>query len=72
VKGLEVLSEACEAVPIPVIAIGGITHDRTRSVLEAGADGVAVLSAVATAKDPEQATARFRAAIDGFEPETQE
>lgn len=65
VKGPEGLSAACDAVPIPVIAIGGVTHDRVRTALEAGAHGVAVLSAVATANDPEQATARFRAAIDG-------
>lgn len=65
VKGPEGLAEACEAVPIPVIAIGGVTHDRVRTALDAGAHGVAVLSAVATANDPGQATARFRAAIDG-------
>lgn len=65
VKGPEGLSDACEAVPIPVLAIGGITRDRVRSVLEAGAHGVAVLSAIATANNPERATARFRAAIDG-------
>jgi len=65
VKGPDGLTEACEAVPIPVIAIGGITHDRVRAALEAGAYGVAVLSAVATANDPAQATARFRASIDG-------
>jgi thiamine-phosphate pyrophosphorylase len=67
VKGPEGLADACEAVPIPVIAIGGITHDRVRPALEAGAHGVAVLSAVATAAHPERATARFRAAIDGFD-----
>ncbi len=65
VKGPDGLARACEAVPIPVIAIGGITHDRVRAALEAGAHGVAVLSAVATATDPERATARFRAAIGG-------
>lgn len=65
VAGLELLSEACDAVPIPVIAIGGITHDRVRPALESGAHGVAVLSAVATSKNPERAAARFRAAIDG-------
>jgi thiamine-phosphate pyrophosphorylase len=65
VKGPEGLADACESVPIPVIAIGGITHDRVRRALEAGAHGVAVLSAVATANNPQQATARFRAAIDG-------
>jgi thiamine-phosphate pyrophosphorylase len=66
VKGPEGLADACVAVPVPVIAIGGITHDRVRPALSAGAHGVAVLSAVATAKHPERATARFRAAIDGF------
>ncbi|MFB6099403.1 MAG: thiamine phosphate synthase [Salinibacter sp.] len=71
VKGPEGLSDACEAVPIPVIAIGGITHDRVRTALEAGAHGVAVLSAVATATDPEQATARFRASIDGVLRDTE-
>lgn len=66
VKGPEGLSDACESVPIPVIAIGGVTHDRVRTALEAGAHGVAVLSAIVTTSDPEQATARFRAAIDGM------
>lgn len=65
VKGLEGLTAACEAVPIPVIAIAGITSDRVQPALEAGAHGVAVLSAVATASSPERATARIRAAIDG-------
>jgi thiamine-phosphate pyrophosphorylase len=65
VRGIEGLREACEAAPIPVIAIGGMTHDRVREVLEAGAHGVAVLSAIATANDPERAAARFRAAING-------
>lgn len=65
VKGPEGVQEASEAVPIPIIAIGGITHDRVRPTLEAGAHGVAVLSAICTANNPERATARFRAAIDG-------
>jgi thiamine-phosphate pyrophosphorylase len=70
VKGPEGVHEASEAVPIPIIAIGGITHDRIRPALEAGAHGVAVLSAVCTAKNPERATARFRAAIDGAKTAT--
>jgi thiamine-phosphate pyrophosphorylase len=64
-RGLDGLREACAAAPIPIIAIGGMTHDRVREVLEAGAHGVAVLSAIATASDPERAAARFRAAING-------
>lgn len=70
VKGPEGVRDASEAVPIPIIAIGGITHDRVRPALEAGAHGVAVLSAICTAKNPERATARFRAAIDGAKTES--
>jgi thiamine-phosphate pyrophosphorylase len=70
VKGTEGVRDASEAVPIPIIAIGGITHDRVRPTLEAGAHGVAVLSAICTAKNPERATARFRAAIDGAQTES--
>jgi len=68
VKGIEGLAAACEAVPIPVIAIAGITSDRVQPALDAGAYGVAVLSAVATAESPQRATARIRAAIDKAVP----
>ncbi len=46
------------AVPIPVVAIGGITLDRARSVTEAGATSVAVISDLFTGGDP---AARVRA-----------
>lgn len=59
VKGIEGLRRAVEAVSIPVIAIAGITPERTREVLDAGAHGVAVMTAVTTADDPTQATAAF-------------
>jgi thiamine-phosphate pyrophosphorylase len=68
IKGVEGLSAACEAVPIPVIAIAGITSDRVQPALDAGAHGVAVLSAVATADSPKRATRRIRAAIDNAVP----
>ena len=64
VRGLAGLSEVCAAIPIPVIAIAGITPERVQSVLEAGAHGVAVLGAVCLAEDPLAATRRFRQAID--------
>lgn len=69
-KGVEGLAAACEAVPIPVIAIAGITSDRVQPALDAGAHGVAVLSAVATAESPKRATGRIRAAIDDAVPST--
>ncbi|HLL68217.1 MAG TPA: thiamine phosphate synthase [Micromonosporaceae bacterium] len=51
------------AVAVPVIAIGGITADRVPELLAAGAYGVAVVSAVSAAADPEAATRRLLAAL---------
>jgi thiamine-phosphate pyrophosphorylase len=64
VKGVEGLRAACRAVEHPVIAIAGITPERVRPCLEAGAHGVAVLSGVACAGEPERAARRYRAALD--------
>ncbi len=64
VKGLDGLRAACEAVSIPVVAIAGITPERVGPCLDAGAWGVAVLSAVTCADDPAAAAATFRAEID--------
>jgi thiamine-phosphate pyrophosphorylase len=46
---------ACTA-PRPVVAIGGIDVGRAREATGAGAAGVAVISAIAAASDPEAAT----------------
>jgi len=45
---------------IPVIAIGGITHENARDVMLAGADGIAVISAIGMASDPVKATAELK------------
>jgi thiamine-phosphate pyrophosphorylase len=54
--GPEGVAAVAGAVPVPVIAIAGITADRVADVLAAGAWGVAVISAVADAPDPHTAT----------------
>ena len=64
VKGLDGLAEACAAVSVPVVAIAGITPERVGPCLDAGAWGVAVMTAVTTAPDPARATAAFRQALD--------
>ena len=51
---------AKQAAPYPVVAIGGISLDRMPGVLACGVDGVAVVSAVTLADDPQQA------ALDGL------
>lgn len=58
-RGLGLLREVASAVPVPVVAIGGIDAGRARAVLEAGARGVAVISAVCCQEDPAEATRRL-------------
>jgi thiamine-phosphate pyrophosphorylase len=49
--GLDVLHQITRSVSVPVIAIGGINQDNVREVMAAGADGVAVISAVGGSPD---------------------
>ena len=54
--GLERLAEWAKlAAPFPVVAIGGISLDRMPGVIACGVDGVAVVSAVTLAADPQLA-----------------
>ncbi len=63
--GLGLIGEVCEAVHVPVLAIGGVTAERVPAVLRAGPDviGVAVISAVLAARDPAAAAAELREAL---------
>ena len=62
--GLERLSEIASAVRIPVIGIGGIGVANCGSVMEAGAAGVAVISAIITAEDPATEARRLRECVE--------
>ncbi|OFW60005.1 MAG: thiamine-phosphate diphosphorylase [Candidatus Solincola sediminis] len=64
--GLEGLRLIRRAVRIPIVAIGGINHDNAESVLEAGADGVAVISAVTMAADMEESVRGLRRLVDSY------
>ncbi len=55
-RGLDRLAEVCQAVNIPVIAVGGIDLAGAKGAAAAGAAGVAVISAVADASDMAGAT----------------
>jgi thiamine-phosphate pyrophosphorylase len=57
-----------DAVRIPVVAIGGITDRNAREVREAGADGVAVVSAILGAADPETAARLIKKSFRGPAP----
>lgn len=59
VVGVDGLRRIRRLTSLPVFAIGGIAHDHVRSIMEAGADGVAVISAVAQAQDVTTVTRAF-------------
>jgi thiamine-phosphate diphosphorylase len=61
--GLEMLARVCEIASVPVVGIGGITLERAPSVIERGADAVAVVSALFRADDPTQASSALLAAV---------
>lgn len=56
----ETLKAICEAVKIPVIAIGGISRDNVLSLGGSGICGIAVISAIFAQKDIRGATAELR------------
>lgn len=62
--GVEGLKEISKAVDLPIVAIGGIDASNAKEVFEAGADGIAVISAVAGAEDMTAAVKRLRRAVD--------
>jgi thiamine-phosphate pyrophosphorylase len=64
VLGLEGLLKIRERVKIPILAIGGISAANATEVIAAGADGVAVISAVTAALDSQKAAAEIIEAIE--------
>jgi thiamine-phosphate pyrophosphorylase len=58
VVGLDGLRHARELTRKPVVAIGGITRENARSVIDAGADSVAVISALFSSNEPTEKIAR--------------
>ena len=68
-KGVEMLREIKRQVRIPVVAIGGITTENIRPVLEAGADAVAVSSALLRG-DMEENIKRFLEIIHAYSERT--
>ena len=67
--GLEGLRDVAGATALPVVGIGGIHAGNARDVLQAGATGIAVIGAVATADDPVAEVRALRALVDEFRKE---
>jgi len=57
--GLEGLREAVRLSRHPAVAIGGMNEKTASEVMACGADGIAVVSAIVSAEDPREASARL-------------
>mgnify|MGYP002582150001 CR=1 FL=1 len=60
----EMVKAICEAVDIPVIAIGGITKDNVQELSGCGLCGIAVISAIFAKPDIKKATEELKAATE--------
>jgi len=58
-KGVEGIEDIRRHVRVPIVAIGGISHDRVPSIMGAGADAVAVASSILREDDVYTAARRF-------------
>ena len=53
--GIETLQTICKSCKVPVYGLGGIKANNTRETLQAGAQGVAMISALLSSPEPAQA-----------------
>jgi thiamine-phosphate pyrophosphorylase len=67
--GLEALAQIARATSRPVLAVGGVTPDRVAACRASGALGVAVVSGVLRAPDPERAIESYLAAWSAAQTE---
>lgn len=56
---MDQLKEICEAVSIPVVAIGGISVDNALELKGTGIDGICVISAIFGSENPSEATKKL-------------
>lgn len=61
--GLDGLREAVRLTRHPVVAIGGMNENTAPAVFAAGADGIAVVSAICSAPDPAAASAKLLSSL---------
>lgn len=65
--GLDLLQAVRTVVTLPILAIGGIKKANLDQVMEAGADGIAVISAVIAADDPTTASGELLRALEAWQ-----
>jgi thiamine-phosphate pyrophosphorylase len=68
VVGTEMLRQVRSITSKPIVAIGGITLERAREVIEAGADSAAVISGIMKAKKPGAQARQYREMLEAANP----
>ena len=58
--GVDLLAEVARQVKIPFLGIGGITSENVADVMRAGASGAALISAILSAPDPQEAATHIK------------
>jgi len=66
--GLDLLETVASISKIPVFALGGIKQQKIHDVLARGADGIALVSAIISAADPENVTGKIISLIEQDRP----
>ncbi len=69
--GTEEIVRIKEQIDIPVIALGGIKENNVSSVLENGADGIAVISSILQSENPRQSANRLYREIKEYESKSE-
>ena len=57
--GVDIIRKTKAEISIPVFAIGGVKQFRVKEVMDAGADGIALISGILGAKDIKEKDRRF-------------
>ena len=63
--GIDELKSICEAVKIPIVAIGGINKNNVPLLKGTGIDGIAVASAIVTEEDTAEAARELKSSFKG-------
>ena len=63
-SGTELIRSVSSNIKTPIIAVGGINISNVRAVSQSGATGIAVISAIMEAKDPQKAAHELREILE--------
>lgn len=63
---VETLNEICHAVSVPIVAIGGLNIDNCDVLKDSPIDGIAVVSAIMKAKNPEEAARALKEKVESL------